>query len=49
MAPPKQAGHTTYRLAQEPEIGTLWTYADRQPDGSFKRVGGGAYDAATDT
>ena len=41
MTPPKQAGHTTYRLAQEPAIGTLWTYADRQDDGSFKRVGGG--------
>ena len=49
VTPPTQAGHTTYRLAQEPEIGTLWTYADRQHDGSFKRVGGGAYDAATDT
>ena len=30
-------------------MGTLWTYADRQPDGSFRRVGGGEYDAATDT
>ncbi len=49
VTPPKQAGHTTYRMAQEPSIGTLWTYADRQDDGSFKRVGGGAYDAGTDT
>ena len=27
---------------QEPEIGTLWTYADRRDDGSYERVGGGA-------
>ena len=49
VTPPQQAGHTTYRLAQEPAVGTLWTYADRQADGSFKRVGGGTYDAAHDT
>ena len=49
VTPPRQAGHTTYRLGREPSVGTLWTYADRQPDGSFKRVGGGTYDAATDT
>ncbi len=49
VTPPTQARHTTYRLAQEPSVGTLWTYADRQPDGSFNRVGGGTYDATTDT
>ncbi len=49
VAPPAQAGHTTYRLARDPRVGTLWTYADRQPDGSYKRVGGGDYDAGTDT
>jgi hypothetical protein len=27
----------------------LWTYAERQPDGSYRRVGGGAYDPATNT
>ncbi len=27
----------------------LWTYADRQPDGSYKRIGGGTYDPVTDT
>ena len=27
----------------------LWTYADRQADGSYRRIGGGAYDPATDT
>jgi hypothetical protein len=26
--PPDQAGHTTYRLAAEPELGVLWTYAE---------------------
>ncbi len=49
VAPPRQAGHTTYRLAEQPRIGTLWTYADRQSDGSYDRIGGGPYDAANDT
>ena len=49
VTPPAQADHTTYRLDAEPSVGVLWTYADRQPDGSFHKVGGGAYDAATDT
>jgi hypothetical protein len=37
--PPEQAGHTTWRLGQEPEIGVLWTYAEPQPDGSYRRLG----------
>ena len=49
VAPPAQAGHTTWRLEQEPAVGMLWTYADRDPDGSYRRIGGGPYDAATDT
>lgn len=49
VQPPHQAGHTTYQLAGQPEIGVLWVYADRQPDGSYRRVGGGAYDPATNT
>ncbi len=49
VVPPPQAGHTTYRLADEPSIGVLWTYADRQPDGTYRRIGGGAYDPVTDT
>ena len=49
VSPPAQPEHTTFRLAQEPGIGVLWVYADHQPDGSFRRVGGGAYDAATNT
>ena len=44
-----QAGHTTWRLEQEPAVGMLWTYADRNADGSYRRIGGGPYDAATDT
>jgi hypothetical protein len=49
VAPPPQAGHTTWRLPQEPSVGVLWTYADRNADGSYRRIGGGPYDAATDT
>jgi hypothetical protein len=47
--PPEQAGHTTWRMDREPEIGVLWTYAEPQPDGSYRRLGGGTYDPATDT
>jgi hypothetical protein len=47
--PPEQEGHTTYRLDEEPEIGVLWTYAEPNPDGSYRHVGGGAYDEETDT
>jgi hypothetical protein len=49
VTPPTQAGHDSYRLAAEPAIGVLWTYAERQPNGSYTRVGGGAYDPATNT
>jgi hypothetical protein len=48
VAPPAQARHTTYLLDQQPEVGVLWTYADKRADG-YERVGGGAYDAAKDT
>ena len=48
VEPPDQPGHTTYRLAEEPEIGVLWTYAEPR-DGVLTRVGGGPYDTATDT
>ena len=47
VAPPPQAGPHDVP-AGEP-IGVLWTYADRNADGSYRRVGGGAYDAATNT
>lgn len=48
VAPPDQEGHTTYRLADEPEVGVLWTYAEPR-GGVLTRVGGGDYDAASDT
>jgi hypothetical protein len=38
---PNIAGHTTYRQDAEPTARAPWVYADRQSDGSFKRVGGG--------
>ena len=48
--PPEEdpEAHTTYRLAEEPEIGVLWTYAEPR-DGVLTRVGGGTYDPETDT
>lgn len=49
VTPPAQAGHTTYRMDTEPDVGVLWTYADRRADGHYDRIGGGAYDPATDT
>jgi len=49
VTPPRQKGHTTYRLAQEPELGVLWTYAEPNPDGSYRHVGGGDYDEASNT
>ncbi|GGC93422.1 hypothetical protein GCM10011512_20590 [Tersicoccus solisilvae] len=42
------AGHTTWRLAQQPTATAPWTYADRNADdGTFTRVGGGRLDPAT--
>lgn len=35
------AGHTTYRLAQEPALVLPWTYADARDGGTFERIGGG--------
>ena len=46
VTPPAQAGHTTFG---DGPLGVLWTYADRQADGTYKRIGGGPYDAATNT
>ncbi|MGJ4843238.1 hypothetical protein [Leifsonia sp. Le1] len=34
-------GHTTYRQAEEPTARAPWVYADRNSDGTFRRVGGG--------
>jgi len=47
VAPPAQAGHTTYRPVSP--IGVLWTYAEPDAGGTYRRIGGGPYDAATDT
>ncbi|MCO4275807.1 hypothetical protein NG701_15430 [Pseudarthrobacter sp. HLT3-5] len=41
------AGHTTYQLEQDPEAEAPWTYADKNDDGSYTRVGGGDLDPAT--
>jgi hypothetical protein len=41
ITPPAQADHTTYRLAEEPSLSVLWTYADLRADGTYKRLGGG--------
>jgi len=49
VTPPAQAGHTTYQLDQHPSINVLWTYAEPNADGSFRNIGGGAYDAPTNT
>jgi hypothetical protein len=49
VSPLAQAGHTTYRLAESPQIGVLWTYAEPNPDGTFRRVGGGTYHPDTNT
>jgi hypothetical protein len=45
--PPDQAGHTTYRLGEEPVLTLPWTYADRREGGLYERIGGGAFDPVT--
>ncbi|UQX89067.1 hypothetical protein M6D93_03465 [Jatrophihabitans telluris] len=50
VTPPAQAGHTTYRLAQQPAVGELWVYANHSSvDGSYTPVGGGTFDPASNT
>ncbi|HZX06514.1 hypothetical protein [Kribbella sp.] len=46
VTPPAAPGHSTYGSGP---LGVLWTYAEHQADGSYRRVGGGTYDAATNT
>ena len=46
VRPPAAPGHSTYGSAA---VELPWTYADRNDDGSYRRVGGGTYDAATNT
>ncbi|MCZ2403680.1 hypothetical protein IV498_10915 [Paenarthrobacter sp. Z7-10] len=43
------AGHTTYQLDQQPTAQAPWTYANKNADGSYTRVGGGTQDPATGT
>lgn len=47
--PPEQSGHSTYDMAGEPGIGVLWTYAEPDGNGGYRRLGGGEYDPATNT
>lgn len=49
VSPAPVAGHTTYRLAQDPDLLAPWTYADAlaAPGEPFRRVGGGTLDPAT--
>jgi hypothetical protein len=49
VTPPPQTGHTTYRLATEPSLRVLWTYAEPLADGSYRRIGGGAFYPDTNT
>ncbi len=47
VRPAPVRGHDTYRLHEEPVLQMPWTYADARDGGTFARVGGGSYDAAT--
>jgi hypothetical protein len=49
VVPPAQVGHTTYGMAGDPGFDVLWTYAEPTSAGAYRRVGGGAYDPATNT
>lgn len=49
VSPPVRARHTTYHLADEPKVGVLWTYAEPDGSGGYRHVGGGTYDATTNT
>jgi hypothetical protein len=44
---PQIAGHTTYQQAEDPVVEAPWTYADKNDDGSYARIGGGDLDPAT--
>ncbi|NUU33340.1 hypothetical protein HNO80_17270 [Arthrobacter sp. C9C5] len=40
-------GHTTYQIGDRPSAQAPWTYANKNTDGSYTRVGGGSKDPAT--
>ncbi|TFC01716.1 hypothetical protein E3O42_09755 [Cryobacterium adonitolivorans] len=44
---PVIAGHTTYQATENPVVEAPWTYADKNDDGSYSRIGGGTLDPAT--
>jgi hypothetical protein len=39
--------HTTYQIGEHPTAQAPWTYANKNADGSYTRVGGGSKDPAT--
>jgi hypothetical protein len=47
VSPRPVRGHTTYRLAAEPDLTMPWTYADARGGGTFERIGGGPKDPVT--
>jgi len=47
VTPPTQTNHSTYQ--PDRPLRVLWTYADRRDDGHYDLIGGGSYDAATNT
>ena len=49
VSPPAQDGHTTYRLAESPQIGVLWTYAEPVRTGTCAGWVAERYDPATNT
>jgi hypothetical protein len=46
-SPAAIAGHTTYKLAEQPALTVPWVYADPRPGGAFALVGGGPLNPAT--
>lgn len=44
---PDVPGHRTYRQGTDPTAEAPWVYADRNDDGTYRRVGGGTLDEAT--
>ncbi|MGL3198826.1 MULTISPECIES: hypothetical protein [Curtobacterium] len=44
---PDVPGHSTYQQAQDPTATAPWVYADRNADGTYRRVGGGTLDPVT--
>ncbi|GGK92939.1 hypothetical protein JOE58_001710 [Curtobacterium luteum] len=44
---PEVPGHSTYQQTSDPTATAPWVYADRNADGTYRRVGGGTLDPAT--